>query len=76
MIQYEYSYQEWFSIAIVIGPMKMGNIAPRAGIEPISLVCQASVLNITRPNLPGCHDPTHAYLAPSRGQCRLLHYSL
>ena len=31
--------------------MKMGNIAPRAGIEPASLAFQASLLTITQHSL-------------------------
>ena len=44
----------------VVGEMKMGNIAPRAGNEPISLVFQASMLTITPPSLSAVtKPPTH-----------------
>ena len=33
----------------VMGVMRMGNIAPRAGIEPTSLAFQVSVLTMTSP---------------------------
>ena len=36
----------------VVGVMKMGNIAPRAGIEPTSLAFQARLLTIIPPRLP------------------------
>ena len=36
----------------VMGVMKMGNSVPQAGIEPIILTFQASVLTITPPRLP------------------------
>ena len=42
----------------VVGVMKMGNIVPRGGIEPTSLVFQAGVL----PLLPTCHHYTHTHL--------------
>ena len=35
-----------------MGEMKMGNIVPRAGIEPTFLAFQASVLTITTHTLP------------------------
>ena len=38
-----------------MGVMRMGNIVPRAGIEPTSLAFQVSVLTITLPRL---HDVT------------------
>ena len=60
----------------IVGVMKMGNIVPRAGIEPISLAFSVSVLplhhigSLMSPLYP--HPPVYAapYL---RGQCRLLH---
>ena len=36
----------------VLCVMKMGNIAPRAEIEPTSLAFRASVLTITPPRIP------------------------
>ena len=36
----------------VVGVMKMGNIEPRAGVEPASLAFRASVFTITPPRLP------------------------
>ena len=36
----------------VMGVMKMGNIAPRTGIEPTPFAFWASVLTITPPRLP------------------------
>ena len=40
------------SYNIVVGVMKMGNIAPRMRIQPTSLTFQASVLAILPPRLP------------------------
>ena len=65
----------WKSIACVIGVIKMGNIVPRAGIEPTSLAYKASVLpfqqvgSLMSPIYP--HLPVYAapYL---RGRCSLL----
>ena len=63
--------------AIVAGAMKIGNIVPRVGIEPISLTFWASVLlfhyigSLMSPLYPGLP----VYAAPClRGQYRLLHY--
>ena len=36
----------------------MGNIALRAGIKPISVAFQASVLTNPPPRLPGANQPT------------------
>ena len=48
-----------------VGRMPMGNIAPRAGIEPTSLAFLASELTITPPRLP---DVTTLHMsACSRG---------
>ena len=50
--------------------MKMGNIVPRAGIEPTSLAFRANVGFLMSPLYP--YPPVHA--APCfRGQCRLPH---
>ena len=51
------------NIAPVVGVMKMGNIVPRAGIEPTSLAFQVSVLIIIPRRLPCCNHYTHAYLS-------------
>ena len=40
------------TLVCVVDAMKMGNIVPRAGIEPTSLAFQASVLTITLHRLP------------------------
>ena len=57
--------------------MKMGNIVPRAGIEPTSLAFRASVLTISPRSLSNMsHIPVPTCLCsslPERGQCRLLH---
>ena len=42
--------------------IKVGYIAPTAGIEPTSLVFQASVPTILPPRLPGDTSLPHAYL--------------
>ena len=44
----------------VIGMMKMGNIAPRAGIKATRLAFWTSVLTITPPSW---YHPTHAELS-------------
>ena len=49
--------------SFVVGVMKMGNIVPRAVIEPTSLAFQASVLTITAHGVPGCYNYTHPYLS-------------
>ena len=59
--------------------MKLGNIVPTAGIEPVSLAIQASMLVITSPRPPDVTNVSTTtsvpvYAAPClRGQCRLLH---
>ena len=61
---------------IVVGVMKMGNIVPRAGIEPISLAFQVSVLNISPPRLSDVTTLTMLFVHVAhylRGQCRPLH---
>ena len=64
-------HSAFFKYAIVVGVMKMGNIVPRAGLEPTSLAFRASVqllhigslISPLSPRLP-------VYAAPSlRGQC-------
>ena len=40
------------TIITVLGVMKMGNIAPRVGIEPTSLAFRTSVLTISPPMFP------------------------
>ena len=58
--------------------MKVGNIAPRAGIEPTSFAYVATVLTITPPRIPDVikFPYTPVYAAPCLGsQCRLLHSS-
>ena len=60
----------------VEGVMKMGNIVPRAGIEPISLTCQASLLHHISSLMSPLCPCLSAYAAPClRGQCSLLHPS-
>ena len=39
-------------IDIVVGVIEMGNIAPRAVVEPTSLALGANMLTITPPRLP------------------------
>ena len=61
------------------GVIKMGNTVPRAGLEPTSLACQASVLPLHHIGFPDVTTiPTLICLAAPylRGQCRLLHYIL
>ena len=43
--------------------MKLGNIVPRAGTEPISLAFRASVLTIPHSGLPDVTISTHAHLS-------------
>ena len=51
---------------MVIGVMNIGNIAPTAGIEPISLAFQASVLTMAPPRLPDLANlPTRIFLCGS-----------
>ena len=53
--------------------MKMGNITPRAGIEPTSLRSWVSVLTITPPRLPDVTIVPMPYLSAAsclRGQCK------
>ena len=40
-----YYMSNFYLFSIVVGEMKMGNTVPRAGIEPMSLEFQASVLS-------------------------------
>ena len=59
--------------------MKMGNIVPRAGIEPTSLAFRASVLPVHHVGF--LMSPLYPYLLVHatpcfRGQCRLLHLPL
>ena len=50
----------------VMGLMKMGNIAPRAGIEPTSLAFQVNGVTITPPRLPDVTTlPSPIYLCGS-----------
>ena len=45
-------YRIMVTATSVVGVMKVGNIVPRARIEPTSLALQASVLSITPHRLP------------------------
>ena len=71
-----YQILRWY--ISVMGVMKMGNIVPKAGIEPITLVLQPSVLplhhvgSLMSPLYP--HPPVYV-AACLRGQCRVLHSS-
>ena len=62
-----------------MGVMKMGNIVPKVGLEPISLTFQASVPplhNIGYPGVTTIPTPTCLYATLClRGQYRLLHSS-
>ena len=47
----------------VMGVMQLGNIVPRAGIEPTSRAFLASVLTIPQPTLPDITtQPVPAYI--------------
>ena len=53
----------------VMGVMQMGNIVPRAGIKPTSLIFQASVLTIMPGRLPDVTTiPKHTCLCGSLPQ--------
>ena len=49
------------SYGSLVEVMKMGNIAHKVGIEPISLAFKTSVLTITEAS--GCYHQTHTLLA-------------
>ena len=67
----------WVTATSGVGVMKMGNVVPWVGIEPIFLAFRASVLTITPCRLPDVttiHTPS-VYAAPCfRGQRSLLQY--
>ena len=67
-------YRIMVMVTRVMDVIKMGNIAHRAGIEPISLAFWASVLTIIPRRLPDVSMlPTPSCLC-LRGHCRLLKY--
>ena len=55
-------YRILVMVISVMGVMKMGNVVPRAGIEPTSIALRASVLTIIPCRLPLNHHYTHVYL--------------
>ena len=73
----KYPYRFGMGISdTLVGVMKMGNIAPRAGIEHTSLAFQASVLPLHHVGslMSSLYPCPPVYAAPClRGQCRLLH---
>ena len=63
----------------VVGVMQMGNIVPRAGLEPTSLAFWASVLPLHHVGslMSALCQCLPVYAAPClRGQCTLLQYDV